>query len=96
MSEHYLTLEPASNALQRVGYTHAVYEHGENEPTSVLAGYPTRIYRGAYKSLAEAQAVFPEAQVVDSSTRNDPVLPHTAPSWFDPLNAGEVWDDADY
>lgn len=71
-----------------------VYHHSTYPDTSVLAGYPSRQWVRHYPTLAEAQAEYPVAEVLDYSTKEPPpILPHVAPDWFDPDAAGERWDD---
>jgi len=74
-----------------------VYEHGVYPSSSVLAGQPSRTYKGHFNTIEEAQTAFPEARPIEGSTkRYGNPLPSTPPSWFDPANAGEAWHEDDY
>jgi len=73
-----------------------VFGHGEYPEDSVLAGEYARNRLAHCKTLAEAQALYPRAEVPEYSTRIPsgwlPVsdLP---PAWFDPAACGERWDE---
>ena len=82
----WLSIEP-----HRDGW--AVYGHGTFEPTSVLAGQPSRTFLDSFDSVNEAEEKYPDAEVVRGSTRVECTLPATPPSWFDPAAAGERWDE---
>lgn len=94
------TIEPAS---PQGGEGFHVYEHGTYERSSVLAGQARRSFRGAYDTLEEALADFPNAAMLDRSTKPwEPEdasledlsgLPECPPDWFDPADAGEHWGD---
>lgn len=85
---------------------YAVYEYGEYEPWSVLAGQEKRSFVGSYETLAEAMLMHPEAE----TQRNEDgarfafpphmtgpaYIPKEPPEWFDPLDAGEAWGEDDY
>jgi len=90
----YLTIEADH---QPDGRYWNVYEHGRYERGSVLAGQSRRSFIDCYASLDEAKAAYPKADVLDHSTKvhHNP-MPHHAPSWFDPAEAGEVWSEEDY
>lgn len=93
----YHTIEPNPHGEGYVAYAHGVYL-----PGSVLAGQPARIYmnRDTLEGLREA---FPDAEVLEHSTKpwrpegeslaDLSGLPKTAPGWFDPMAAGERWDE---
>ena len=58
---------------------------------------------GYYPTIEAAQAEFPTADVMEHQTGDpfariydDDPMPHVAPDWFDPLDAGEVWHEDDY
>jgi hypothetical protein len=92
--ETYYTIEPSAE-----GDGYWLVKHGEYGPSSVLAGQPSRALTKFYASLDEAKFENPEAEVLEWSTKDPfggPELPQTAPDWFDPLNAGEVWGEEDY
>ena len=82
----YITIEPAIRGVNVYG--HGVYDH-----FSVLEGQPKRCFLDNFPTLEEAQIQFPTADVMEGSTKQNIELPHTAPSWFDEMNAGERWDD---
>lgn len=85
----WLTIEPDG----RGGYT--VYGHGTHEETSVLAGRAMRQHLRNFRTLDEAKSEYPTARVLEWSTKGDyssdpgPI----PPSWFDPADAGERWND---
>ena len=85
----YKTIEPDEQYWN-------VYEHGRYERGSVLAGQSRRSFIDCYESLKEARSAYPKADVIDHSTKvhHNP-MPHHAPDWFDPADAGEVWSEED-
>lgn len=90
-----VSIEPEGNA-------YAAYGHGTYPDSSVLAGQSQRAWLDS-GTLPELQARFPQADVLEHSTRpyRDPDasladlsgLPSEPPGWFDPGAAGESWDD---
>lgn len=73
-----------------------VFEHGEYEETSVLAGQPRRSFLDAFQELEDAKTAYPEAEVIEGSSRIpgfNATLPMSPPSWFDSTAAGERWDE---
>ena len=61
------TIERARGETYRHA-TFAVYEHSTYPPTSVLAGQPRRVFvDGWFATVAEAQAKYPEARVIEGS-----------------------------
>jgi hypothetical protein len=86
----YYTIEPCKG-----GYW--IVQHGLYEMTSVLAGQPFRQLCKFYENLDLAKADYPEAEVLEYQTpRPEVYIPQEPPSWFDPLDAGEVWHENDY
>ena len=80
----------------------SVYGHGVYEQSSVLAGQPRRSFLDGFETVEAAQKAYPTADVTGStrpvrwggdSLADYSGLPSTAPSWFDPCDAGERWDD---
>jgi hypothetical protein len=98
--EMHLTIEPFIDTHFN-GF--AVYQHGVYPDHSVLAGQTRRSLVEMYESLDDARANYPDADVLDHSTkvaRGDSLaemsgLPACPPGWFDAADAGESWD-ADY
>jgi len=85
------TIEPVEPGF------YAVYLHGTYPSGSVLSGTPYRGYEEGGNDLLELRLAHPKATVLDHSTRvHGNPLPKNAPSWFDPGDAGEVWDEDDY
>ncbi len=78
-------------------YSHdeyGVYAYDTYPRGSVLEGQERRSNLGTFDTLTEAQAAFPDAAWYgEGSGFVDRPLPQSAPDWFDPLNAGESWDD---
>lgn len=68
-----------------------VYEHGEYEESSVLAGQSCRMFLATFPTVAEAQAVYPTADVLGHSTRVQHAESDCAPEWFDSADIGEEW-----
>ncbi len=90
-----LYIEPSAGATYDHPGEFAVYSYGVYEESSVLAGSEKRSYvAGGFTSKAEAKAAYPDATVSGSQYR-EVVIPHTAPDWFDPSAAGEVWAEED-
>lgn len=76
-----------------------LWGYGEYGPTSVLAGQFRRVFIDSWESLDAAKASFAETDLARLSTVevNIPAeVPHTAPEWFDPADAGEAWGENDY
>lgn len=97
MSEQfeYLTIEEASGELARSG-GFSVYGHGVWPKGSVLEGEPKRAFLGLFPTAAEAQRAFPDAEVIEGNSRVEIRISKEPPAWFDPMDAGEVWDEDDY
>jgi hypothetical protein len=80
---------------------YAVYEYGEYEPWSVLAGQERRSFIDSYETLKEARLNHPEADT-DGGNAFPPnaigplYIPRDPPEWFDPMDAGEAWGEDDY
>lgn len=93
-----ITIEPSVNGF---GGAFVAYGHGEYPENSVLAGQSRRSFL-MDGELLELRTVFPQAEVLDYSTREyrDPNaslaelsgLPRTPPSDFSELDAGERWN----
>ena len=73
-----------------------VYGHGEYEAHSVLAGHPKRSFLDAHDDVNVLIARFPSADVIDYSSKVEVQMSTSAPSWFDPMDAGESWGEDDY
>ena len=93
-----LTIEPTTDGTEFMVVEHSVYER-----TSVLAGQAKRSRLDYFPTVKEAQMAYPNAQVMEHQTGDpfariydDNPTPHVTPSWFDPLDAGEVWHEDDY
>lgn len=71
-------------------------QRGRYDRSSVLAGQEFRQLVSAYDSLSEAKEAHPEATIRTDGYVDKWELPQTAPDWFDPLDAGEVWSEEDY
>jgi len=91
-----LTIEPTYG-----GYM--VVEHDTYPESSVLGGEPRRTRLGYYPTIEIAKEEYPTADVMEHQTGDpfariydDNPMPHVAPDWFDPLDAGEVWHEDDY
>ena len=88
-----LTIEPATPSGS-VGVDWHVIEHGTYEKGSVLEGLPKRTFVDAFLALETAIEVYPTAEVLDHSTKEEGnPLPEVAPDWFDPTICGERWDE---
>jgi hypothetical protein len=73
---------------------YGVYEYGEYEAWSVLAGQEKRSARGQFDTLEAAQEAFPAAEWHgEGSGFRDIEVPRTPPHWFREDNIGEHWDD---
>ena len=91
-----ITIEPASTCY---GGEFNAYGHDTYPRSSVLAGQPRRVWLSG-GSLEELRAAYPNASVIEGTTRRYSEdasleeisgLPENPPSWFDPLAAGEAW-----
>ena len=85
-----------SYTIEKEGNIFVVFGHGEYPAESVLCGQIARIRLGEFDTLERAGWAYPLASVCKHSTR----IPSgwmsgsdLAPSWFDPADAGERWDD---
>jgi hypothetical protein len=79
------------------GEEFVVYGWGVYGRESVLEGSERKVFEDAFPTLAEAQAAFPEAQVLEfPSGPAQGGMSDCAPSWFDPGACGEVWSEEDY
>lgn len=91
------TIEPEKDGFQ-------CWYHGEYAEWSVLGGQYMRGRSGpTHKTIEEAQQWVEDnrfgeepVEVLEHSTRVDFRMPDTAPEWFDPADAGEVWSEEDY
>jgi hypothetical protein len=91
-----LYIEPSAGATYDHPGEFAVYSYGTYPESSVLAGREKRSFvAGGFTSEAEAKAAYPDATVAGASLYREITVPHTAPDWFDPASAGEVWDEDD-
>jgi hypothetical protein len=70
-------------------------QRGTYGKTSVLEGQEYRRLGRPYDTLEQAQAEHPKAKVCEEG-RPGFYMPETAPEWFDPMDAGEVWSENDY
>jgi len=70
-------------------------QRGTYDRSSVLAGQEFRQLTKHYNTLDEAKAENPGVEVVDWYAPQV-IIPETAPDWFDPSDAGEVWSEEDY
>lgn len=78
---------------------YGVYEYDVYPESSVLAGQERRRFLNSFETLAAAKKAYPEAETYTlgaGTGYREITIPHTPPAWFDPMNAGETWDDADY
>ena len=69
-NDTYQTIEPEPyfwNGFEEIEYV--VFEWGEFESSSVLAGQPSKIALGAFDTVGEAQKAYPTAEVSDYPTR---------------------------
>jgi hypothetical protein len=73
---------------------YGVYRYGTYERGSVLEGQEKRSFVESFATLAEARKAYPEARWDGGGSGYREVhVPETAPSWFDPAAAGEVWSE---
>jgi len=77
-----------------------VWEIGEYEDSSVLAGQTRRARLDCFDTVEEAQKAYPDATVSEGCSLHaqnvmdrDSFAHSLAPGWFDPADAGERWDD---
>ena len=81
-----------------IEFVHGNYwlcRRGVYEESSVLAGQDFRQLCKSYESLEEAQLENPDIEISDEG-KPISFMPQTAPDWFDPMDAGEVWSEEDY
>lgn len=96
MTKQRITIEYPSSGATYHNYAYGVYAYDTWPMSSVLGGQSRRTYIREYPTLEEAQAEYPNAEInVHKPYIPDPELPLSpiAPSWFDPADAGERWDD---
>lgn len=76
---------------------HIWYCHrGVYPESSVLAGQDYRQLVQPYETVEEAKSAHPGARVDLEGVRPETYIPRTAPDWFDPADAGEVWNEEEY
>ena len=89
--EEKITIEPFFNHLGvKEGYK--AVKHGIYEQDSVLEGQP-RYQVIDFGSLEELKKKYPDADVVEHSTKPDVRVSTSPPRDFDPADAGERWDE---
>jgi len=88
------TIEPEYDNGHIIGYN--VYEHGEYEQSSVLAGQPKRTFVDGFNSLDEAKKAYPDAQVLEHSTKTDIRMPDVDPRPDLTREFGETYHEDDY
>lgn len=88
-----LTIEYPSAGATYSHDEYGVYRYDTYPENSVLAGQERRTFIDSFPTLAEAQATYPDAEWWAGSGYRDIIIPRTPPAWFDPLAAGETWDD---
>jgi len=91
-----ITIEPGSHGAtyhSNDGFT--VYGHKTYGSNSVLEGQAQRCYLDHFDTVEDAKANYPTAEVISGSTYQSVYISRTAPDWFDPDDAGEVWSDPD-
>ena len=74
----YQTIEQGSRGAtyQNDSDTFTVYEISTYPRSSVLAGQQRRQWMDQFESLEEAQAAYPEAELIGGSTYREPCLNH--------------------
>jgi len=75
----------------------ALWGYGEYPQSSVLAGGYRQAWLEIFDSVEEAQAAYPD--LILRYNRPMPienVISSCPPPDFDPMDAGEVWDEEDY
>ncbi len=73
-----------------------VYGHGVYEESSVLAGQYRRVFLDDFATLEGAKAAYPWADVQGGLLPTSHIVgnvPSVPPADFDPLDAGESWDE---
>jgi hypothetical protein len=98
VSYHYLTLE-----RDRRGEGWVVYGHDHYPKGSVLEGQARRVYLDSFEAPEAARAAYPELKYPEEAfyswldeemtSAETSGLPAHPPSWFDPADAGESWDE---
>lgn len=77
---------PAGQSWKACG----IYTYGKN---SVREGETQEVPVEWFDTLDEARAKYPEAEVVGYEKQSHPPMADSAPSWFDPADAGESWSE---
>jgi hypothetical protein len=92
-----LVIEFPSSGATYSREEYGVYAYDTYPEGSVLEGQERRRFVDSFGTLEEARAAYPEAawDGEGGTGYRETVVPHTPPAWFDPLAAGEVWDEAD-
>lgn len=68
-----------------------VYEHGIYGAGSVNEGLASRTYLGSYITVEGARRAYPDACLIEGSTKQEHHMPICPPAWFDSDYAGETW-----
>jgi hypothetical protein len=86
MSKYTLSIEPSGNCWW-------LCQRGIYDSSSVLEGQPFRQLVKPYNTLEKAKADNPGVKVDEYGSKPEVHIPTNPPSWFDPANAGERWND---
>lgn len=70
-----------------------VYNYRKNtDQTSVRFDLMDNIFLDSFPSVEEAKQAYPTAEIGTHKLQSDP-MSSSPPDWFDPMDAGERWDD---
>jgi hypothetical protein len=80
-------------AIEPTGKTFDVYELGIEPEHSVRAGLEFRRFIDSFKTYMDAHNAYPKAVFHECGLGPVTPMSSVAPSWFDPADAGESWDE---
>lgn len=83
----------SSYIIEPTGKEFVVYEVGVEPEHSVRAGLEFRRWMDSYNTYMDAHKAFPTAVFCECGMGDLPEMSSVAPSWFDPADAGESWDE---
>lgn len=88
-----IRIEYPSKGATYFNNAYGVYQYDFWPRHSVLSGQSRRTYLGEFKTLEEALKEYPKASVSEGCGYRDIDPGPIPPTWFDPADAGERWDD---
>jgi len=93
---HNFFIRVKEDASYDVGQDVRLVGCGEYPESSVLAGQYRETDLDYFRTLAEAEAQYPELEVILGGCAVRATVPDVPWDGFDPADCGEVWSEEDY